>query len=237
MRTLRLENLQPFQAINLLSDPGAIPGPVVIPDCAMFRINWNLTNGKMASNVLHARWTGTPVLTPAVAEAARAALVAGSQWSGLAGFLAPGAALASVTLLDMRSATATAVQSTGAATPGTSVGTAQPDEVSLTVTLRTANRGPSGRGRFYVPGFATNALGTGGVAAAAAVAALTAWLGNINTAIGPIGPLALALPARQAYVSDATGRVFPARAASTVLVNAMLVRNNTWDSQRRRGLK
>jgi hypothetical protein len=218
-------------------DPGHIPGPVVIPNCAMFRIRWGLTNGKVANNVLHAQWTGSPVLTPAIAETARQALVAGAGWSGLAAFLATGTTLAGVDLLDMRAATNTIVSSTGAATPGTSASTAIPSEVAIAVTLRSATRGPSGRGRFFVPGLATNAIGAGDVVAGAAITALTTWLGNINTAAGPIGPLCIALPARQAYTSADTGRIFPARGAGVALVNAFLVRDNHWDSQRRRGLR
>jgi hypothetical protein len=48
--------------------------------------------------------------------------------------------------------------------------------------------------------------------------------------------LALGLPARSAYTGT-TGTPHPARVAATLPVTSLLVRDNHWDSQRRRGLK
>jgi hypothetical protein len=91
----------------------------------------------------------------------------------------------------------------------------------------------------YFPGWASNAVGTGGVIAPLAVTALGAWANtnlyaNIASAIGAG---VIAHPARQAYTSPATGRHFDARPAGTVPIVTVLVRDNHWDSQRRRGLK
>lgn len=236
---LRLDSFEPFQAINLLLDPGAIPGPVVIPNCARVRLNWNLTGGTVAHNVLYAQYDGDPGLSPAVAEAIRSSITAPGNWTTLAGFIAPTASLAGVTVLDVRDATSTEFNSTGSAVPGTSTGTALPDEVAAVVTLRTGNRGPAGRGRMYLPGFATNAGGTGGVIAAACVTAITAWASTqlANAIATNVGTLSLGLRARAAYTSPITGRVFPARPAAAVPVTSIVCRDNHWDSQRRRGLK
>lgn len=237
-RIINLANITPFQATSL-TDPGYIPGPRIIPNAAQVRLNWNLGDVKVGHNVLYCTYTGTPALSATIAENVRLAVVNGVTWTTFLALLHPSCSFAGVTILDVRSNTATAFDSTGAAIPGTSAGTALPDEVAAVVTLRTALRGQAGRGRFYVPGFASNAMGVGGIIAAAAVTALQNWAQtNINAGIaGALGAIVLAHPARAAYTSPATGRQFPARAASTVPLTNVLVRDNHWDSQRRRGLK
>jgi hypothetical protein len=239
-RIVAFDSLQPFQAVNLLLDPGHVAGPVIIPNACRVRLNWNLADGKVGHNVMYAQYSGTPVLSPTVAESVRQAITTGATWTSFLALLHPNCSFAGVTLLDVRSSTATEITSTGAALPGTGAGTSVPDEVAICLTLRTANRGPSGRGRIYLMGFlASNINATGGTVAPGTVAAITAW-GNGPLLAGiasSLGPVVLGLPARAGYTSPATGRVFPARAATTVPVTAALCRNNTWDSQRRRGLK
>lgn len=238
-RLINLSNLPSFQAVTLLSDPGYSPGPRIIPNCALVRLNWTLTDGKVGHNILHAAYTGTPALSATVAQTIFTSLTTGANWTSLAAFLASTAALASVTVLDLRSATATEFQSTGTAVPGTSASAAFPDEVAAVVTLRTANRGPSGRGRMYVPAWANNAGAAGGVISAPAIAALGTWFGiNVFGGIASgLGPMVLALPHRIAYTSPITGRQFPDRPATTVVVTAGSIRDNHWDSARKRGLK
>jgi hypothetical protein len=239
MRVLSLENLQQFAAVNVLNDPGYLPGPKIIPNAAMVRLNWQLTSGKVAHNILYATYTGTPALSVTIAQTMYAALIAGANWSTLAGFLAPTTTLTGVTLLDVRSGVGVEYNSTGAAVPGTSTGTALPDEVAFSMKLSTINRGPSGRGRIYIPGWATNSLATGNVIAGAAQTAANIWCEAMRTTVFPsnIGALVLGLPHRQAYISPITGRSFPERLATTVPVTSFVAKDNHWDSQRRRGLK
>jgi len=238
-RVVRLDTLQQFAAINVLSDPGYIAGPKIIPGAAMVRLNWQLNNGRTAHNIMYASWNGTPALSATSAQAIFGAISSGATWTALAGFLIPQTTLTGVTLLDMRSTTATYFNSTGAAVPGVSAGTALPDESAVAVTLFTANRGPSGRGRIYLPGWASTAMAAGGVVAAAAITALNNWMsGSVGPAVSSnVGPLVLGLPARAAYTSPITGRQFPARNATTVPITGIATRDNHWDSQRRRGLK
>jgi hypothetical protein len=140
-------------------------------------------------------------------------------------------------MLDIRQANLPLVSSTGAATAGTSSGTAMPSEVSIAVTLRTNRTGPGGRGRFYIPGWSNTALGAGDVVAPAAITAINNWLGNLGTAYAGAGlTQGLVLPARQAYTGS-TGTSHPARTAQMLPVTGITVRDNHWDSQRRRGLK
>jgi hypothetical protein len=237
-RIVSLADFQQFAAINLTLDPGRVAGPKIIPNAMMIRLNWTLTDGKTGHNVLYSTYTGSPAISVAQADAFFSACK-GGNFSAFAAFLAPTAALASVTLLDVRSTTATEFSSTGPPAPGTSAGSAMPDEVAVVVTLKTALRGPGGRGRFYVPGWASNAEGAGGVIAATAVTALQNWvtstLGGAFPTIG--GAWVLGLPHRVGYTSPVTGRVFPDRPATTIPLTATSVKDNHWDTMRKRGLK
>jgi hypothetical protein len=237
-RIINLANVTPFQATSL-TDPGYIPGPKIIPNCVQIKLIWGLTDLRVGHNILHAQYTGTPALSATVAQAVFAQLIAGAGWTTLAGFLATTASLNGVSIVDLRSSVATEFTSTGAGQVGTGTLGALPDETAAVVTLRTANRGPAGRGRMYLPGWAGIAMGAGGVIAPGAVTALQTWF-NTNVFAGvaaAIGPLVLALPERAAYTSPATGRQFPHRSATTLAVSQGVVRDNHWDSQRRRGLK
>lgn len=236
---IRLDQIQQFAAINLLSDPGYIAGPKIIPGACMVRLNWQLTDGRVAHNVMYASWNGTPALAASVAQSIFSASSSGGLWTALAAFLIPTTTFTGITLLDMRSTTATYFNSTGAAVPGASTGTALPDENAVCISLLTANRGPSGRGRVYIPGWASNAVAAGGVVAAGAITALNNWIsGAVSPSVSSnLGPFVLGLPARGAYTSPVTGRVFAARPATTVPLTGLAARDNHWDSQRRRGLR
>jgi len=225
-------------AINLLSDPGHIPGQVIIPNAVRFMPVWQLTNGKQGRNVLTMQVPAGFQATAAIASQMKTQLHNGTPWSGLAAFMPTTGGLLRVDLLDIRPpGGAIVVSSDSTLVPGTSASPAIPDESAAVLTIRTAVRGPAGRGRLYIPNFATNALQTGGVIADATVAALTQFTVNILTAItGAGGTWVLANPARAAYTGS-TGTQHPARVAGLVPVVAVVVRDNHWDSQRRRGLR
>jgi hypothetical protein len=236
-RIVALEHLTQFAAVEL-SDGGYIRGPQIIPNCAMVRLNWSLSDLKIAHNVLHVSWSGTPALSQTIANSIMGGLTSGAAATAFLAFLNPQTALQSVTLLDLRSSAGVEVPSNAAAVPGSAGGVALPDEMAVVVTLRTANRGRSGRGRIYLPGFNAGASAAGGVIAAAAVTAINNWVATnlLATLSAQLGPLVLGLPHRRAYTSP-TGAAIPDRPATTVAVTTATVRNNTWDSQRRRGLK
>lgn len=236
-RVFNLANFNQFTAINVLSDPGHLGGPVIIPNCIKLMLVWTLPNGKLVRNVLGASVGGSFAATPAVAESARLAIVGGGTWPPLAAFMPTTGSFTRVELLDVRTPNQPVVSSTGAATPGTSASAGLPGEVAAVLTLRTALTGTSNRGRVYVPNFATNALGAGDVIAAAAVTAIQGWVANIQGAVANVsGTWVILHPARAAYIG-ATGTTHPARPAGSVTVTSAIVRDNHWDSQRRRGLK
>jgi hypothetical protein len=89
----------------------------------------------------------------------------------------------------------------------------------------------------FIPGWATNALASGNVVAAAAVTALQSWANTLGGTYSANGmPVALGHKARAAYTGT-SGTPHPARPAGLVPITNLVVRDNHWDSMRRRGLK
>ena len=234
-----LSNVQQFAAINLLSDPGHIPGPIVIPGCMQIRLLWVQDSARIAVNVLHARYSGGFPGTIAMANSILTSLAGAYTGTGLADFAPTTSNLGGVDLRDLGVINQPIISSSAGGAPGTSSGAAQPNEVALVMTLRTALTSQANRGRIYQPNWATNALGAGNLVAAAAVTALTAFGADIRSIINATVPLIMVLahPARAEYTSPRTGRLHPARPAGTVDVTAVIVRDNHWDTVRRRGLK
>jgi hypothetical protein len=237
MPLIRLDQLQQFAAINILSDPGMIGGPIVIPNCVQVVLNWTLADGKVGHNVMYGRAAGVPAPTPAQADLIFDALSTGAQWTALAAVLSTSTSFTGLTLRSVHTANNPLVASTHAAKAGADATQALPNEMAACLTLRTAATGPSNRGRMYIPGFSVATVTAANVLSAAAVTALTNWAGTIIGAFAA-GSLTLVIgqPARQAYTGS-TGTLHPARTANSVTVSSVILRNNTWDSQRRRGLK
>jgi hypothetical protein len=238
MRVIPLSSLDQFAAINVLADPGHIAGPVVVPNAVKVMPLWQLGDGKIARNVLGGIVGSFTSASSTVAEAIRAAIVANSQFAPLLSHIAPTASFIGIDLQDIRQADLPTFRSTGAAVPGTGTGTEMPNEVALVLTLRTAKTGPANRGRLYQPGWDSASLGAGNVAAPAAVLALQNYA-NALIAGFTAGGLSWGLiqPHRAAYTSPSTGREHPERVANIAPVTTTLVKDNHWDSQRRRGLK
>jgi hypothetical protein len=112
-----------------------------------------------------------------------------------------------------------------------------PNEVAAVVTFRTALTGPGNRGRMYIPGFASNAVVVGNLISAAMVTAIGNWANTISGALSAQGlTFCLRQNARLSYPAHGGG-THPARAAGTLPISSVIVRDNHWDSQRRRGLK
>jgi hypothetical protein len=235
---INLANYQPLTVINLLSDPGAIAGPIVIPNGIKVILNWALNDGKIGHNVIGGAVSGSFSVSAATADALLTGFTTGGPWTAWAAFLAPTCSLTGVTLVDIRVAEQTPISSTGASHPGTSASPEQPDEMAVCVTLRTALAGQGNRGRIYLPGTANNAVAAGNVISAGAITAATNFASNLGTVMTANGlTIALMQPHRAAYTSPVTGRLFPERLATMRPLTQILVRDNHWDSQRRRGLK
>lgn len=238
MPIIRFDQLQQFAAVNILSDPGAVGGPVVIPFGVQINIAWTLADGKTGHNITYGRTAGVPAPTVAQAQAIFSALTSGAQWTALAASLSNSTALASVSLTSVHTAGLPTVSSTGTAVSGSNAALALPNEVALVVTLRTSFRGASNRGRVYIPGYAVDQVIAGNVASATAVSNTGAWVNNWKSVFSSQGlTWAIGQRERSAYIGS-TGTSHPARAANVnVDVQFAQVRDNHWDSQRRRGLR
>jgi hypothetical protein len=238
-RIFNVADFQTITAIQLLVDPGHDPAKLVIPNGVEVHIVWALEDGKFARNILGALVPPAFAPTPAIAEQFRAALVTGATWTAYAALLGATTALSAVELRDIRSVDQPLVPSTGPSTPGTGVGETLPNEVAACVTLRTALTGQGKRGRMYLTGFDAANLAPGNVIAPASVTAIDNWVGgNVGAAFPAISvQWALKNPHRLAYTSPTTGTAHPERAAAMVPITSATMRDNHWDSQRRRGLK
>lgn len=237
VRIIALDSLQQFAAVNLLADLGLIAGQKIVTNCATVTLRFNLASGKVGHVVLGGRYTPPFAVTVAQTQAVFAALSTGGAWTTLATFLSPQTTFAGVDIRNIHLKDQPIISSTGAAVPGTSTGTDMPNEIALAISLKTGLTGPRYRGRAYIPGWATNSLGTTNLVAAGAVNALGSWAGTIQAALAQASLVwCLALPARNAYTSPKTGTHFDARPAETPSITQTVV-NNHWDTQRRRGLK
>lgn len=229
---------QQFAAINVLADPGHDKSKLVVPNGVQVQLVWQLTDGKVARNILGADVAPGFAPTAAIAESVRAAITTGAAWTAMAAFIGTGVSLTAVQLRDIRQPDQPLVPSTGAGVPGTSVSTALPSETAIVVTLRTAKVGPGNRGRVYLPGWASNAAATGDVIAPAVITAITNWLGVLSSSINTnVGTWSITQPHRLAYTSPTTGTQHAERPAAMAHITSATVKDNHWDSQRRRGLK
>jgi hypothetical protein len=197
---------------------------------------WDQADQKRAFNVTHARYTGAFPGTPALAEAISAGLIAGL--APLEPFLATGTIFHGVDLRDINTANNPIINRTGTSTAaGSSTSLPMPNEMAIVLTERTARTGQSFRGRIFLPGLAANAINSSGLIDAALMTVLANFASGLSGAYSSNGVTqCLALPARAQYTGS-TGRVHPARAATTQDVTSTIIRDNHFDSQRRRGLK
>jgi hypothetical protein len=237
-RIVPVANFQQFAAINLTRDPGYDSQHRTIPNCVEVHLVWTLQDGHLGRNVMHG--IVAPAFTPTatIANSILAALTTGGAWTAFALFLHPTCSLSAVELRDIRSANQALVPSSAAGLPGTSAGADMPNEVAACVTERTAQAGKAFRGRAYLPGFAASAMGTGNTIIAGAVTAINNWANQIPIALTAQGiQLAIGQHSRLAYDSPSTGLPIAARPANAVPVTTISLRDNHWDSQRRRGLR
>lgn len=239
MPLVSLQNLPQLTAVQLIQDPGHDPHKHVIPTGVKVRIVWGLPDGKQGCNVLGMQVGGSFVATAAIAESMRAFLTTGGLWTAYAAFLHPSASLLRVELQDLRQLDQPLIPSTGAAVAGTGTGTALPSEVALCGTLRTSKIGRGNRGRVYLCGFVASAVAAGDLVSAGLMTAAggSGFLGLINGAMTTAGgQWALIQPHRLEYTS-ANGTPHDERPAGMLPITTYLLRDNHWDTQRRRGLK
>lgn len=237
MPIVNLSNLAQFTAVNLTADGGYDRQDRHIPNCCEITLVWNIAASKLARNVLHGSYTGGFPGTVAQANSILAGLNSGAQWTALALQFATSTALAQVTLRDLNTENTPVIASTGAAAAGTGGAIAVPDEVAVAITHRTAKAGRAFRGRSFIPGWSTAAVGGDNALVPAGVTALGNWANTIKPLLTGLGyTFCIGQHSRVAYTSP-NGTPHDARPAGTVEITSSVVRDNHFDSQRRRGLK
>jgi hypothetical protein len=194
--------------------------------------------GKVGHNVLYGRTTGVPNPSVAQAQAIFSGLTTGGLWTALATHLFTSTQLLSVTLTSVHTAGLPSFVSTGGAVSGSDVAQALPSESAVCVTLKSNFRGPSNRGRMYITGYGNDSVSSGNLISPTTVTDTAAWANNIKSVLAAQSlTWCIGQRDRAAYLGS-TGTQHPARAANANIdIQSAIVRDNHWDSQRRRGLK
>lgn len=217
-----------------MSSPGYHHGHLLIPNTLQIRLRWTLPNGKFAHNVLHGIVDGGLDNSVLLANSIYDAIAGSGETTTYLDFLSSETSLDFVDIRDVRTENQTLYQSEGAALPGTGTGNALPEEVSLVVTLRSALAGPAHRGRVYLTGFDDSVLDVDGHCVSGCATAARNFVVAISGALLANGvALGIGHRGHDEYTNSA-GNTVLAELPGTDLVTSILVRDNVFDSQRRR---
>lgn len=198
----------------------------VITDTIRVRLQWAWQGVPAALNILHYRVPFGITVNQGLADQLGPAIAADHAGSGLPAQQAAGWALDAVGVRDLREAN----QAEFVAqidSPGTDTAEPLPPSNALVVTLRTALAGRSFRGRIYLPGWSEGANVSPGRATPAAVTAATNFVAAIRELT--VGANTLTLAVARQFSNNA-----PIEPGTSQPVTAAVVRDNTWDNQRRR---
>lgn len=187
---------------------------------ARVNLYWQRSGVDYAVNVLH--YDIGPSAPVTQAEATSLAATIGAAFSANHDtYVSNTVSLNRLTLRDIRTANLPEFSATiGVA--GASAAIPLPLQTSLVVTLRTAYAGRSYRGRIYLPGFTSGAQDTDSTASAACVSAAQAFANAIA------GPTVNGTEWNLGVASFTLGDITP--------VTAAVVRDDQWDTQRRRAI-
>jgi hypothetical protein len=235
MALVRLDRLQQFAVVDLRLDPGHDPSSVTIPQCMEVRWFYQLDDGKTGRIITHASYAGSYPGSVTLANSLFTDLSTSGPYALLNIYFNTQGSWAGIELRDLNAANQGIIQSDAPAIAGNGTGSPLPDEVAAVATLRTALTGQQNRGRMYFPNWNTLALGAGNTIAPDAVNSLQSFINNIPVHYTANGiEMAIGHFHRLSYTGS-TGRVHPERPAGTVPVTQIVVRDNHWDTQRRRG--
>src|ERR1051325_10526629 len=200
---------------------------LIVPNAWQVKFAWHDADATY-SNVVGMDVGTLPPLTQAAADEAAASVAAAFTASGIDDILADEVVLDELVVTDLR--TEGAPQYVGVvSSPGTNAADRLPDQLAIVVTLRTALRTKSGRGRIYMGGFCESSSDSAGNIVGATATAVadfwnaikSAWSGDSYS--GDLGVISRKDPA-----FGYTGTIRP--------VTSLEVRDNKWDSQRRRSV-
>lgn len=200
---------------------------LIVPQAAQLRLIWAWSGSLYALNVLGVVNAGGIAITQALTNTIGTAVKAGFASSAQNAVISSAVTLVNVGLRDLRSANQPEFIDTGAAVAGTSGGDSLPQQISLCITLRTAQAGKMFRGRSYLCGY-TEANNTGGAGVSVAVPGV-AFVTAIKSAL-------LASSLDLGVIHRPTVAPLPVTAGFVTNVTAIVCRDSVWDTQRRRAI-
>lgn len=207
----------------------------IIPDGVQVKVWWQF-RGISAFNMYGARVATGFTVTQATVDALATAVKTGFTSSGLKARLATTSTMGAVSVRDVRTPNKPDVLGQVSGDAGSAVGVALPNQVAVCVSLRTDSAGVSFRGRSYIGGWPAAANAADGTITQADADAAVAWINAIKTAMTANGmALAILSPSLPTRPSSVPGKPdLPAKAAFSTLVTGVVLRDKTWDTQRRR---
>jgi hypothetical protein len=215
------------------SDGGRAKGAQNVSNVIEIRVQFQLPNTKLSSWITHGSYSTPPANLQALATALFGSI--SSAWgTNIAPYCPPQTLLQNVFVRDMTNYTTPVYVGTGTAVAGSSASIAMPMGAAIVITENLSIRGRGAKGRIFLGGFATNADAGNGVIAAALVTAAAAFCTALYNAITAqsLTPCLAQVP-RNAY-TGVTGTVHAQRNAGHPSITAYSLRDNLWDSQRRR---
>lgn len=202
---------------------------LVIPNTVQVILQWG--NGtKFPRNVLHGTIGAS---TPVDVTMANSIMTA---WNNLMGSSLLTAQLGldqstnSVILRDVRNPNLAEVSSNVAGVVGTATGDDLPHQIACVLTIRTAFAGRGFRGRAYLPCWTEDSNGASGQMSAAAKTAADAFAAGF-IGVFTAGGVTLGVAKRPIFNPDDCSITTP---GVTNPATQVIVRNNLWDTQRRR---
>lgn len=216
-------------------DGGKVKGAQAVPNTVEIFIKQTGANGKSANFACYGQYATTPPSLVTLASALWTSI--STAWGNdLGPQMHPNSQMTAVWLRDMANVNNPVVVGTGTAVPGTGTGIALPPETCIVITENINKRGKGLKGRMYVSGFVDTASAGSGIISPAGMAAVTSFANALFAAITAqsLTPC-VAEVHRQAY-TGLTGTPHLDRPAAPVGVTQYVVRNNEFDTQRRRGL-
>lgn len=206
---------------------------LVIPTGVMLRLLWSKGGTRYAVNVLGASNAAATTIDQAFANTLGAAIKASFTSSGFAGRVSTDVTLDKVGVRNINVANQAEFLDSGLPVAGTDAADPLPASSSLVITLRTANAGPSYRGRVYLPGMTEASNDTDGVCLAAAGQDALDFINGIAGAVAANG-LGFAVLSRPRAAGTIPAKTITAKLGFVTNVNNTELRDLVWDNQRRR---
>lgn len=194
---------------------------LVVPSAVLVRFIWAKSGTPFAVNVLGGRKVSATTIDQGFANTLGAAIKAAFTSSAMNGQVGTTITLQNVGVRDISAPNRPEFRDVGAAVAGITAQDLLPPQVALCATLRTANAGKNYRGRYYQAGYTEQSNQADGTAAPGGPTTLVAWLTAVKDAMTASG-LSLAIVSRTLAV--------------TTDVTLIQVRDNTWDTIRKRAV-